>query len=119
MDPSGMTLKEWADALKAEADARTTPQLYFMTARAYHASARSLMKNPIPRLAHRDAPIRALLHHAAELYLKALLLLCLPQTISGNNNDEVRRGSAEQRAGRAVGLADILRGCCPGGLLRF
>src|SRR5882762_7455167 len=32
--------------------------------------------------------------------------LCLPQTISGNNNDEVRRGSAEQRAGRAVGLAD-------------
>src|SRR5580704_5179032 len=45
-----------------------------MTARAYHASARSLMENPITRLGHRDQPIRALLHHATELYLKALLL---------------------------------------------
>jgi len=34
------------------------------------------------------------------------LSLCLPQTISGNNNDEGRRGSAEQRAGRTVGRAD-------------
>jgi hypothetical protein len=73
-DPAKMTPKELKAAVQAEADARTTPQLYFMAARAYHASARSLMKNPIPRLAHRDAPIRALLHHAAELYLKAFLL---------------------------------------------
>jgi hypothetical protein len=69
-----MTLKEWADALKAEADGGTSALLYFVTARAYHASARSLMKKPIRRPAQREAPIRALLHHAAELYLKAFLL---------------------------------------------
>ena len=37
---------------------------------------------------------------------EALHLLCLPQTISGNNDDEVRLGSAERRAGRAAGRAD-------------
>ena len=49
-DPVKMTPKELKAAVQAEADERTTPELYFMTARAYHASARSLMKNPIPRL---------------------------------------------------------------------
>ena len=73
-DPVKMTPKELKAAVQAEADERTTPELYFMTARAYHASARLLMKNPIPRLGHGDQPIRALLHHAVELYLKALLL---------------------------------------------
>jgi hypothetical protein len=73
-DPARMTPKELKAAIQAEADARTTPELHFLTGRAYHASARSLMRNPIPRLAHGDAPIRALFHHAAELYLKAFLL---------------------------------------------
>ena len=43
-----MTPKELKAANQAEVDARTTPKIYFMTARAYHTSARSLMKNPIP-----------------------------------------------------------------------
>jgi hypothetical protein len=73
-DPAKMTPKELKAAVQAEADERTSPQIYFMTARAYHVSARSLMKNRIPKLVHRDQPIRALFHHAAELYLKALLL---------------------------------------------
>jgi hypothetical protein len=73
-DPAKMTPKELKAAVQAETDERTTPQIYFMTARAYHVSARSLMKNRIPKLSHRDQPIRALFHHAAELYLKALLL---------------------------------------------
>jgi hypothetical protein len=85
-----MTPKELKAAIQAEADARTTPQLYFMTARAYHASARSLMKNPIPRLGHREAPIRALLHHAAELYLKAFLLHSgmTPAQLRGRNGHD-------------------------------
>jgi len=41
-----------------------------------------------------------------ELELVALRHLCLPITISGNIDDEVRRGSAEQRVDRAVGPAD-------------
>jgi hypothetical protein len=69
-----MTAKELRAAVQAEADARTTPVLYFMTAKAYHTSARSLMNNPIPGLGHADQPIRALIHHAVELYLKAFLL---------------------------------------------
>jgi hypothetical protein len=85
-DPAKMTAKELRAAVQAEADARTTPQLYFITAKAYHASARSLMNNPIPRLGHADAPIRALIHHAVELYLKAFLLH------SGMTPAELRNG---------------------------
>jgi hypothetical protein len=39
--------------------------------------------------------------------------LCLPRTKSGSIDDEVRRGSAEQRVGRAVGSADGPANPCP------
>jgi hypothetical protein len=92
-DPGNMPPKELRAAIQAEADARTTPELNFMTARAYHASARSLMKNPIQRLEHEDAPIRALLHHAAELYLKAFLLRAgtTPAQLRARNGHDYER----------------------------
>lgn len=92
-DPAKMTPKELKAAVQAEADAGTTPQLFFITARAYHASARWLMKNPIPRLGHREAPIRALLHHAAELYLKAFLLHSgmTPAQLRGRNGHDYEK----------------------------
>ena len=40
--------------------------------------------------------------------------VCLPKTRSDSIDDEVRRGSAEQRAGRAVGSADGPANPCPG-----
>ena len=40
--------------------------------------------------------------------------LSLPRTRSGNIHDEVRRESAERRAGRTVGLADGSAHPCPG-----
>jgi hypothetical protein len=41
-------------------------------------------------------------------------LLCVPETRSDNTDDEVRRGSAEQRAGRAVGSTDGSGNPCTG-----
>ena len=40
--------------------------------------------------------------------------LSLPRTISGSNDDEVRRGSAARQAGPAVGLADGPANLYPG-----
>lgn len=102
-----MTPNELKAAVQEEADARTTPTLHFLTARAYHASARSLMLNPLPRVEHAEAPIRALFHHAAELYLKAYLLhagMEAAQLRKAEGHDYERLVEEAQR--RGLGLAD-------------
>jgi hypothetical protein len=105
-DPAKMTPKELKAAIQAEADDSTTAPLNFMTARAYHASARLLMKNPIPRLGHGDAPIRALLHHATELYLKAFLLHSgmTPAQLRARNGHDYER-LVEDAQDRGLALA--------------
>jgi serine/threonine protein kinase len=45
---------------------------------------------------------------------RTLLELSLPNTTSDSIDDEVRRGSAEQRAFRAIGSADGTANPCPG-----
>jgi hypothetical protein len=112
-DPAKMTPKELKAAIQAEVDERTNPVLHFMTARAYHVSARSLMTNTIPRLAHRDAPIRALFHHAAELYLKAFLLHAgtLPEQLrgrDGHNYERLVEGAQDRGLGLTSEFVDIL-----------
>jgi hypothetical protein len=108
-----MTPKELKAAIQAEVDARTTPTLYFMTARAYHVSARSLMQNPPPWLSHRDAPVRSLLHHAVELYLKAFLLEkgMTPSTLRegvGHNYERLAGEGQKLGLGLAAEFADTL-----------
>jgi hypothetical protein len=92
-------------ARQAEADANTTPTLHFLTGRAYHVSARSLMKNPPPRLSHKDAPVRSLLHHAVELYLKAFLLKkgMTPDKLRGKDGHNYER-LVEEAQKRGLGL---------------
>jgi hypothetical protein len=113
-DPSKMTPKELKAAIQAEVDTRTTPQQYFVIARAYHVSARSLMNNPIPRLGHWDAPVRSLFHHAAELYLKAFLLrsgMTPAQLRSGAGHDYEKLVEDAQDRGLVLAsqFADTLR----------
>jgi hypothetical protein len=101
-----MAPKELKAAIREEADARTTPKLHFLTARAYHASARSLMLNPLRRIEHAEAPIRALFHHASELYLKAYLLhegVPAAQLRTAEGHDYERL--VEQAQNRGLGLA--------------
>lgn len=60
-----------ADA-NADDDDRTTAQGLFVFADSYLASARSLKAAGL-QYGHAESPIRFLLYHAAELYLKAFL----------------------------------------------
>jgi hypothetical protein len=113
-DPAKMTPKELKAAIQAEADARTTPTLHFMTARAYHASARSLMTNPLRQIAHADVPIRSLFHHAAELYLKAFLLhagmtAAQLRTREGHDYERLVEEAQKRGLGLAPEFVDTLR----------
>jgi HEPN domain-containing protein len=107
-----MTPKELKAARQAEVDARTTPTLYFMTARAYHVSARCLMQNPPSRLSHGDVPVRWLLHHAVELYLKAFLLEkgMTPAKLRevGHHYERLAKEAQKRGLGLAAGFADTL-----------
>lgn len=55
-------------------DERTTPLGLFQFAHSYAASAIMLTRHPT-RSPHRDAPVRYLFAHAAELYLKSFCCL--------------------------------------------
>lgn len=109
-----MTPNELRAAVQAEADARTSPTLHFMTARAYHASARALMLNPLRKVEHGDAPIRALFHHAAELYLKAFLLhagvtAAQLRKAEGHNYERLAEEAQRSGLGLAAEFVDALR----------
>ena len=58
--------------VNAPDDDRTTVQGLFVYADAYLASARCLQREGLP-YGHSESPIRFMLYHAAELYLKAFL----------------------------------------------
>jgi hypothetical protein len=108
-----MTPKELKAAVQKEVDAGTTPTLHFLTARAYHASARSIMLSPLPQreYGHADAPIRALFHHAAELYLKAYLLHAgvAAAQLRSHNYERLVNEAQQRRLGLAAEFMDDLR----------
>jgi hypothetical protein len=109
-----MAPKELKAAIREEIDSRTAPILHFLTARAYHASARSLMLNPLKRIEHAEAPIRALFHHAAELYLKAYLMhagvtAARLRTADGHDYERLVEEAQRRGLGLAATFVDALR----------